>query len=445
MNSSRRPRTPPRSSYSTQPASDQAEPAEKSKPVDNFLPHVFDLIYPIREATSLRTKYVPPVFHEAEAVDSSVLLGEGASFSASLQAIPEGPKTIQSFAKLGGLEITSSSPAPERPKFVVYKTARVAFDEEGYPLPKYSRAMQSVLTEFHTLTYPPLQKHANIINFLGFAWGSNPFSPLHRLPAVMVEYAEHGTLADLLARNKVLSFEIKHILCLDSALGLQALHLTGLVHGDVKPENILVCSAVEREYIAKVADFGFSIVQAAESEEMWIGGTRPWMAPEILKRSVRVRDLLKTDIYSFGLLAWRICIDGRSPHDFLSESGATNMTIEDFEKRKADGSILAMANGEAWFERYAHTKCDAKVDAALDLTLQALRSNNFSAAGLKLMEDRRAQLQAAMFKSHYDPMLGHQFVGHLRKVFQKSLQLDIAQRDLESIIKILQYDLVPPR
>ena len=89
----------------------------------------------------------------------------------------------------------------------MYKTDRVAFDEIGEPLPHFRRALQSVLIEYHALIYPPLFHHANIIDFLGFAWGTNPFSAAHRLPAIMVEYAEHGTLADLLGKESVLSFD----------------------------------------------------------------------------------------------------------------------------------------------------------------------------------------------------------------------------------------------
>ena len=173
----------------------------------------------------------------------------------------------------------TSSPAPPRPKHVVYKTARIAFDSTGKPLPKYRRAMQSVLTELHALIYTPLFKHLSIIEFLGFAWSSNPFSSLHRLPAFMVEYAEHGSLADLLRKRTELDFTLKQILCLDTARGLHALYSAGLVHGHVKVENVLICSASDRIFIAKIAEFGFSIVRATESENIWMGGTRSWMAP----------------------------------------------------------------------------------------------------------------------------------------------------------------------
>lgn len=120
--------------------------------------------------------------------------------------------------------------------------------------------MQSVLTEFHALIHPDLFKHPNMIKFLGMAWGSNPFSSSHRLPALMVEYAEHGTLSRLLQKEPALDFKLKHLLSLDVVRGLSALHQVGLVHGDVKLENILVCSSPDRKFVAKLSDFGFSFV-----------------------------------------------------------------------------------------------------------------------------------------------------------------------------------------
>lgn len=203
-----------------------------------------------------------------------------------------------------GLIISTKGPQPSL-SHIVYKTARVAFTPTGEPISRGDRkAMSSALMELYALVHPPLLQHPNIVNFLGLAWGSNPFEPTHRLPIVVVEYAEHGTLADL--QEKIfLPSTVRQNLCLDVALGLDILHRCGIVHGDVKSENVLIFTHPERQYVAKVADFGYSVVAGAADLMINVGGTRPWKAPEANIPVSKAQSKL-TDVYSFGLLVWRV-------------------------------------------------------------------------------------------------------------------------------------------
>ena len=431
-----RPRTPPRS---TLERTDSGPSREATETRDQYIPNLFDLVMPSRDAASLTTLYVPAVFLQAEAVDSSVLLGNGASFSASLQKIPEGPQRVEgSTIDMGGWSVTKSEPAPPRPKYVVYKVARVAFKENGEPYPDYHRALQSVLTEYHALIYPPLFHHANIIDFLGFAWGSNPFSPAHKLPAIVVEYAEHGTLADVLRRDNMIDLPSKHTLCLDIARGLAALHEAGLVHGDVKAENVLVCSRTDRKFIAKIADFGFSIVEATEDTDIWIGGTNPWRAPET-KRAIEVKYLKYTDTYSLGLLIWLICIDGRWPFDFLisgTVSGAARNA--EIERLKQSDELLATATSKRWLMSWLRVRFDSSLNDLFKIASRMLpnmqRSSAAEIAGVytTVLESLYAKL--------YEQTSQQKLIKCLDGIFMRSLQVDSAARDLNGIIRLLEAD-----
>lgn len=71
------------------------------------------------------------------------------------------------------------------------------------------------------------------------------------------------------------------MLASDIAHGLHALHQNGIVHSDLKPENILVCKHADGRPVAKLSDFGLSIVlETRPSPSQWGTGTAPWMAPE---------------------------------------------------------------------------------------------------------------------------------------------------------------------
>lgn len=442
--STERPRTPPRSSEvdveASNPSVGNGSQQLAREPL--YCGHITDLIYPIGKAGSGTKWQIPPAYCEAEAVDSSLLLGQGASFSASLQRIPAAAERTEQLTDLGSFTVAKRSPPAQRPKFVVYKTTRIAFANDGQPLPEYKRAMRSVLTEFHALIYPSLMEHQNVIDIVGFAWGSNPFSTSQKLPAIVLEYAEHGTLANLLAKNPDLSPTQQQFLALDVARGLSALHQTGLIHGDVKADNTLICSHPDRQYIAKIADFGFSIVQEADSPQIYMGGTKPWMAPEVLKGPVSTQLLPQTDIFSLGLLCWVIFLGGASPVDYISndQNGSKNAYLEEM---KAHGSLLEAAlDVKKWLERFAHAKYDRKIDRALDAQIAKHKAiPGIPKSDTEQMQEKRASLHAKILHQMLLTLLKSSFLRHLLKVFKNSLLLEPLERNIEAVIAELRGDL----
>lgn len=336
-------------------ANDEGIIDERSLPIvgSNFVPNVFDAVIPTHRARDTAKQYIPPVFLQSEAVDSSLLLGSGASFVVTRQAIPPGPTEIKEKVDMGDWSVEKVVKAPKRPEYIVYKSARVQFREDGDPATRKDRyALQSVLTEFHALLHPPFLKHENIIDFLGLAWGSNHADPLHQLPVLVVEYGDLGTLADVQQRQ-TLAPSLKVDLCLGIARGLETLHLHGIVHGDVKPENIIMCSQREKTMVPKLADFGFAIIEATEPPDVTIGGSKSWRAPESYG-PIPSTMLNLADVYSFGLVLWSVAIDGKDPWSLmLPDTCEGEERLKEINRLKGADEIIALSKLEKWVLNWA--------------------------------------------------------------------------------------------
>ncbi|RLN20269.1 hypothetical protein BBJ28_00006033 [Nothophytophthora sp. Chile5] len=114
-------------------------------------------------------------------------------------------------------------------------------------------------------------------------------------PFFVCERAIHGTLATF-SQGKERAETWRYLL--NAALGLQHLHDRGIVHGDLKGNNILVCE----DGRAKLADFGLSSVAnragiAVDGDEGALGAVR-WKAPECL---LGARPSFASDVYSLGM------------------------------------------------------------------------------------------------------------------------------------------------
>lgn len=109
--------------------------------------------------------------------------------------------------------------------------------------------------------HDPLKNHPNILTLLGYGWNMEASSIL---PYIVVEYSAHGTLRDYLrsAHKLKIGFTDKEMLIADVAAGIHALHTTGIVHGDIKMDNVLIFDSDERKgsLAARICDFGHSIV-----------------------------------------------------------------------------------------------------------------------------------------------------------------------------------------
>ena len=114
-------------------------------------------------------------------------------------------------------------------------------------------------------------------------------------PFVVFEYVEGRTLADILQAEGALSMAQAVVMMSQILAGMAHVHASGLLHGDIKPANILVGA----NGIPRVADFGISRHAIAASGQPVYCGTVQYTAPECLTES---RADYRSDVFALGLL-----------------------------------------------------------------------------------------------------------------------------------------------
>jgi beta-lactam-binding protein with PASTA domain/tRNA A-37 threonylcarbamoyl transferase component Bud32 len=126
------------------------------------------------------------------------------------------------------------------------------------------------------------------------------------LPWIVMEHVSGRTLRDLLDSQRRLGPETTAELLGPVADALDHAHHAGVVHLDVKPENLLLTSET-----VKVADFGLVRAAAQRGHEQALAATVHYCAPEVLRGGVVDG---RADVYALGVVAWE-CLTGRPPFE----------------------------------------------------------------------------------------------------------------------------------
>ena len=98
-----------------------------------------------------------------------------------------------------------------------------------------TRRLKAVLTEIKVLAHPPVSNHPNIVDLLGFLWDTQESGERLIAPSLILEDALLGSLEAFQKPDFLtLSLDMKMEIVLDIAKGLDVLHDSGIVHGDLK-------------------------------------------------------------------------------------------------------------------------------------------------------------------------------------------------------------------
>jgi len=156
-------------------------------------------------------------------------------------------------------------------------------------------------------------RHENVVEVTDFG------ETEHGRPFMVMEYLEGESLAHTLRREGPLPWERARPMLVQLLAALQAAHEHGVIHRDMKPENVFRISRMGSDDFLKVFDFGIAKVLLGDDGspakpltiEGQILGTPAYMSPEqCLGDPVDAR----TDLYAVGVIAYEM-LTGRAPFE----------------------------------------------------------------------------------------------------------------------------------
>ncbi|KAG0223191.1 hypothetical protein BGW42_006068, partial [Actinomortierella wolfii] len=161
---------------------------------------------------------------------------------------------------------------------------------------------------------------------------------------MLTDLAEGGSLASAI-QSGIKDWSTKEQFAREISLGLTYIHSKGVIHRDLKSENVLLTRSME----VKLCDFGCVTIKttSATRSTTTLKGTIRWIAPEIFED--RPNYSAKSDMYSFGMVMWEMAANSTIPfkdhHDYsvimsLVKKGAREKLPED-----------TPANYRAWVQR----------------------------------------------------------------------------------------------
>ncbi|KAH8645899.1 kinase-like domain-containing protein [Tricladium varicosporioides] len=206
---------------------------------------------------------------------------------------------------------------------------------------------QGLVNEMIMLTHPLIKNHPYIVKLEGVCWdipGDQNISPV-----LVFEKAHMGDLDNFITSRIWVNISVaeKLSICADIGIAVRDMHSNGIVHGDLKPGNVLIFKDEAGNYVARVADFGYSTRFCNPNDVVMMPKSIPWNAPEHHHRGFSMLRAKKMDVYSFGAVCFWLLFE--RPGLTLS-SPATDPTSERRESLKnlfmghhSEGGLLNLA------------------------------------------------------------------------------------------------------
>lgn len=150
-------------------------------------------------------------------------------------------------------------------------------------------------------------KHDNIVRLLDY-------QEIGGCVYLVMEYCNGGDLAEYLQSKGTLSEDTIRIFLQQIVQAMKVLQGRGILHRDLKPQNILLCRSEGRRTnpvntCIKIADFGFARHLQTNTMAATLCGSPMYMAPEVIMSQ---NYDAKADLWSIGTIIFQ-CLTGKAP------------------------------------------------------------------------------------------------------------------------------------
>jgi tRNA A-37 threonylcarbamoyl transferase component Bud32 len=162
--------------------------------------------------------------------------------------------------------------------------------------------------------------HENVIDISDF--GQSPDGLVY----IAMEFLDGKDLGEIVRKDGAMSWKDARDIVLQICRALRAAHDKGIVHRDMKPENIFLIQREGQPHFVKILDFGIAKVMGLDpngprlTRTGMIFGTPEYMAPEQAEGKDTDH---RADIYAVGCIMYHL-ITGQTP--FVAESFMTMLT-----------------------------------------------------------------------------------------------------------------------
>ncbi|KAI1109889.1 kinase-like domain-containing protein [Nemania sp. NC0429] len=219
-----------------------------------------------------------------------------------------------------------------------------------------------LIKEIAILRHRHIDGHPNINELQGISWDITPKShtadetagltrredAFNIWPVLVFQKSEYGDLHQFATspEGRKLSISDRLQLCVDVGNVLATMQSHHIIHGDVKPQNVLIYGSESQGALvmAKMIDFGFSFWHSDDETRIPVPRSWPWYAPECDEYpDFTPLEARKTDVFSYGMLCLWLLTEARLSNSQLRLNSTPNTALYRSDVQGAISSLELIA------------------------------------------------------------------------------------------------------